>query len=219
LWGRKQGRGQLITVPVPVSVPRQVEEIFENYLPTLDLHVNGRAIRTTAEHPFWVRGHGWVDAHQFEPGDQLRTRDGRWLEVERIDGPMPSAPVYNMCVQEYHTYFVGHQIWGFAAWSHNACLQRGRRSGRPNAPNAPSRQAADLPSLDSTGKVHGLLPHPDDFGQYQPDELAQLQRELKQSVQERIRQTAALGRDRGHGQRQGAEQDLINTIAKYLSGS
>ncbi len=24
-----------------------------------------------------------------------------------------------MCVAEYHTYFIGHQIWGFAVWSHN----------------------------------------------------------------------------------------------------
>ena len=59
--------------PHAEPVPRQVEEIFENYLPTLDLHVNGRIIRTTAEHPFWVRGHGWIDAHQLEPGDLLRT--------------------------------------------------------------------------------------------------------------------------------------------------
>ena len=63
-------------------IPRQVEAIFENFLPTLDLHLNGRTIRTTAEHPFWLKGRGWVDAQQLEAGDQLRTHDGRWLEAE-----------------------------------------------------------------------------------------------------------------------------------------
>jgi Pretoxin HINT domain len=117
-------RGDLVMAapdddPSAGPVPRQVEQIFENYLPTLDLHVNGRTIRTTAEHPFWVKGRGWVNAHQLKAGDQLRTHDGRWLEVEGQEGPRPPATVYNVSVAEYHTYFVGHQVWGFAVWSHN----------------------------------------------------------------------------------------------------
>ena len=101
-------------------VPRQVEETFVNYLPLLDLYVNGRTIRTTAEHPFWVRDHGWVAAQQLEAGDEIRTHDDRWIKIDGLEGPKPSAPVYNMCVAEYHTYFIGHQIWGFSVWSHNA---------------------------------------------------------------------------------------------------
>ena len=133
--------------PFADPVPRQVEETFENYSPTLDLQVNSRTIRTTAEHPFWVRGRGWVGAQQLEVGNELRTNDGHWLEVERIEGPMPPAPVYNMCVAEYHTYFVGHQIWGFAVWSHNLginCLRlREPKTGRfvsdPANPPSPYR--------------------------------------------------------------------------------
>ncbi len=105
--------------PEASAEPRLVEAAFENYLPTLDIIVNGRTIRTTAEHPFWVRARGWVVAQQIEAGHQLRTVDGRWLEVKRVEGPKPPAPVYNISVQEYHTYFVGHQIWGFSIWSHN----------------------------------------------------------------------------------------------------
>ncbi len=58
--------------PDAEPVPRQVEATFENYLPLLDLYVNGRTIRTTAEHPFWVKDRGWVAAHQLEAGDELR---------------------------------------------------------------------------------------------------------------------------------------------------
>jgi Pretoxin HINT domain len=105
--------------PDAQPVPRMVEEIFENYMPTLDLHVNGRAIRTTAEHPFWVRDRGWVAAQQLQVGDELRTHDGRWVSVDGTVGPRPPAPVYNMRIAHYHTYFVGHALWGFAVWSHN----------------------------------------------------------------------------------------------------
>jgi hypothetical protein len=194
-------------------VPRQVEEIFENYLPLLDLYVNGRTIRTTAEHPFWVRDRGWVAAHQLEAGDELRAHDGRWLKVDGLEGPKASETVYNMCVADYHTYFIGDQIWGFAVWSHNMglCSKTGK--------TAPNKQVKDLPSLDSTGKVHGELPRPKDLGNYSAQDLRNLKDELMQSVQERIRKTEQLGRDRSHGQRQGAEQDLIEAIVKYLSGS
>jgi hypothetical protein len=129
--------------PDAEPVPRQVEETFENYVPILDLYVNGRTIRTTAEHPFWVKDRGWVAAQQLQAGDSLRAHDGRWLKVDGLEGPKPSATVYNMCVAEYHTYFVGHQIWGFAIWSHNAdanCLQGGGRAPmRTTAQNRAAR--------------------------------------------------------------------------------
>jgi RHS repeat-associated protein len=75
----------------------------------------------------------------------------------------------------------------------------------------------DLPSIDATGKVHGTLPKVEDFGKYTKDELQVLLTELNQSVKERIRITTIKGRDRGHGQRQGAEHDLIKSLEKYLS--
>ena len=93
--------------PTSDSVPRQVEAISENFLPTLDLHVKGPAIRTTAEHPFWVRGRGWVDAQQLEVGDDLRTHDGRWLEVEGVEGPREPSR-FTTSRLGYHTYFIGH---------------------------------------------------------------------------------------------------------------
>ena len=64
--------------PEAEPVARQVEETFENYLPFLDLYVNGRTIRTTAEHPFWVKDRGWIAAQQLQGGDLLRatTADG-----------------------------------------------------------------------------------------------------------------------------------------------
>ena len=64
--------------------------------------------------------------------------------------------------------------------------------------------------------MHGTLIKVKDFGKYSKDELQTLLGELKQSVQKRIEVTSRMGRDRAHGQRQGAEQDLIKSIEKYL---
>lgn len=73
-----------------------------------------------------------------------------------------------------------------------------------------------LPALDSTGKVHGKLPKMSDLKKLSKDDLIILKEELIKSVQKRIEKTSELGRDRGHGQRQGAEQDMIKTIEKIL---
>jgi hypothetical protein len=73
-----------------------------------------------------------------------------------------------------------------------------------------------LPSIDATGKVHGTLPKVKDFRKYSKEELRILLNELRQSVQKRIAETTRLGSDKGHGRRQGAEQDLIKSLEKYL---
>lgn len=74
----------------------------------------------------------------------------------------------------------------------------------------------DLPSIDSTGKVHGELPSLKDCCEYDPDDLRILLGELEQSVRERIRKNIQLGNHKPHGQRQAAEQDLTHRIKKCL---
>ena len=98
--------------------------LFASYSPLCSLTVGGKTIRTTAEHPFWVKGRGWRHAHQIESGDELRAEDGRWLAVEAVTGNEGAEPVYNVVVEEYHTYFVGEGTWGFAVWAHNAKCDR-----------------------------------------------------------------------------------------------
>ena len=73
-----------------------------------------------------------------------------------------------------------------------------------------------FPALDATGKIHGTLPKIKDLGRYSKEELQILLQDLKQGVKQRIKVTSRLGRDRAHGQRQGAEQDLIKAIEKHL---
>ena len=76
----------------------------------------------TGEHPFWVKGKGWVGATFLEVGDLLSSHDGQWVPVEAVNtDDRKVTTVYNLRVAEYHTYFVGCQEWGFSVWAHNLC--------------------------------------------------------------------------------------------------
>jgi hypothetical protein len=105
---------------------RRVEETFRRQGLTWEVVVDGQVLRTTGEHPFYVRGRGWVAARELQPGDELRSHDGRWLPIEGVRNTGREEVVYNCRVAEYHTYFVGDQEWGFSIWSHNsACVPGG----------------------------------------------------------------------------------------------
>ena len=83
------------------------------------MHVHGKEIRTTAEHPFYVWGKGWTAAKDLLPGDRLRGHDGRMMAVQEAYATGVEEAVYNCAVEDYHTYFVGGEDWGFNVWAHN----------------------------------------------------------------------------------------------------
>jgi hypothetical protein len=72
-------------------------------------------IEVTPRHPFWVAGEGWVDSDQLAPGDQLSTADGDAASVVAIASTARTETVYNLTVDEHHTYFVGTS----ETWVHN----------------------------------------------------------------------------------------------------
>jgi hypothetical protein len=103
--------------------PRRVLRNFVRTAMVLTLRVGGQVIRTTAEHPFWVANRSaWIPAGLLEVGDLLEGHDGKRLPVEGIVDEGESATVYNVEVDEFHTYFVGCDQWGFSVWAHNACI-------------------------------------------------------------------------------------------------
>ena len=74
-----------------------------------------------------------------------------------------------------------------------------------------------LPVRDNSGKVHGILPTPEQLDGYTTEELEDFQEELEGSVEERIRKNEELGPDKAHGERQSAEQDLIHSIDSIIN--
>jgi hypothetical protein len=63
-------------------------------------------IRTTPNHPFYVRGRGWVKAKDLQVGDRFRRADGGDVEVLESGCSAAVEPVYNLHVAGAHTYFV-----------------------------------------------------------------------------------------------------------------
>jgi hypothetical protein len=72
-------------------------------------------IEVTPRHPFWVTDEGWVDSDQLAPGDELSTADGDAASVLSVASTARTETVYNLTVDEHHTYFVGTS----ETWVHN----------------------------------------------------------------------------------------------------
>ncbi|WP_189005210.1 polymorphic toxin-type HINT domain-containing protein [Deinococcus roseus] len=85
-------------------------------------------LTTTPEHPFYVmeaadsetrpqpEGHPdlsdrWVGAGHLKVGDKLKQADGTLGEVKYVNTIQQARTMYNLEVQEAHTFFVGNQGW------------------------------------------------------------------------------------------------------------
>ena len=90
------------------------------------LSINGEAIETTNEHPFYVEGHGWTNASDLKVGDKVRQEDGTTGIVEKakhvaLDNPVT---VYNFEVEDFHTYYVSEQ----KVLVHNTCAMTAKNT-------------------------------------------------------------------------------------------
>jgi hypothetical protein len=60
------------------------------------LHLNGKVIRSTADHPLFVPGKGWTEAADVRPGDPLHSHNGDTLAVEGVADSDEKAVVYHL---------------------------------------------------------------------------------------------------------------------------
>lgn len=80
-----------------------------NRIPTaglVKLNIDGEQILATKGHVFWVAGKGWRMAKRLEIGDQIHGVSGGLRVEEMEERPAPKR-VYNLVIQDFHTYFVG----------------------------------------------------------------------------------------------------------------
>ncbi len=78
---------------------------------------SAETLKVTAEHPFFVRGRGWVDASELQAGDFVAGAQNARLRVATAWQRTGTAQTYNFEVAEFHTYYVSEQ----RIWVHNTC--------------------------------------------------------------------------------------------------
>ncbi|MBX9661671.1 MAG: glycohydrolase toxin TNT-related protein, partial [Nitrospiraceae bacterium] len=120
----KKGDRVLSRSEFDLDGPLEYKTILRTFIrvsPILNLHVNGKIIRTTAEHPFWLKGQGWLAAAFLQPGNQIAgKRPGEWLTVEGVADSGQVETVYNVEVEDHHTYLVAPPDSTSLVWAHNA---------------------------------------------------------------------------------------------------
>jgi len=100
--------GEVAYKEVTATFNHEMDEIYK-------IHVGGQAIEATDNHPFWVDGKGWTFIKDLKPDDLLVQSDGHTLKVDSIELLHKHVTVYNMTVDEFHTYFVSD----LGIWVHN----------------------------------------------------------------------------------------------------
>jgi hypothetical protein len=75
------------------------------------LTIDGELIETTAEHPFYTDDGEWVNAGELEVGELIYSLDGEFGAVESVVFVADPQQMYNLTVDEAHTFFVGDGEW------------------------------------------------------------------------------------------------------------
>lgn len=122
-----------------------VRETFE----LVDLTINGELIKTTHDHPFFVKDVGFVNAGELYLGDKLLDSNGNTLIVEDSKGEILNEPVkvYNFQVEDFHTYHVGKND----VLVHNAT--DAYKALRKVTPSQKSRDAVNRDNIRKDGKL------------------------------------------------------------------
>ena len=116
VWAWNEATGQVSLKTVNKTYINESDELIH-------LRVKGKEITTTPAHPFYSPIRGWVQAIDLRAGDILVLVNGKYVIVEFIQHEIleSTVKVYNLNVDEDHTYFVSND----GVLVHNVCTNHG----------------------------------------------------------------------------------------------
>ena len=116
---RNEQTGQTETKRVLQTTIKQAKSVITVTLADAQSGKVVESITASPEHPFFVEGKGFVPAGQLALGNAIVTRAGPNLLVKAVQTQSRAEgyEVYNLVVEDDHTYFVGKHNGG--AWVHN----------------------------------------------------------------------------------------------------
>ncbi|WP_311295133.1 polymorphic toxin-type HINT domain-containing protein [Paenibacillus sp. MER TA 81-3] len=106
---KNEETGDVAYKEVTATFNHETDEIYK-------IHVGDQTIESTFNHPFWVDGKGWTFVKDLKVGDLLVQSDGHTLKINSIELEHKQVTVYNMTVDDFHTYFVSD----LGIWVHNS---------------------------------------------------------------------------------------------------
>lgn len=112
VWSWDENTGDVALKEVVCTYENPTRELIH-------LLVQGEEIVTTPTHPFYSPRKGWIAAIDLQKGDSLVLVHGEYVVVEQIQHELleRAIPVYNLQVQDYHTYYVSNR----SVLVHNKC--------------------------------------------------------------------------------------------------
>lgn len=144
------------------SVLRKVLGVFHTQARTV-YHIwldDEEELKTTAYHPLFVKGKGWVNAIHLREGELLETIDGT-AQVTKIQKTRHEEPVevYNFHVEELESYFVSRK----RVYVHNKDCAGKKRSASDEfqAPKVRRNEKGELTNGTYTISEQGMLRHTD----------------------------------------------------------
>lgn len=102
VWSQNAQSGEQALRPVLHTFVHTADSV-------LNITVGNEVIQTTDIHPFWVTGKGWVKGADLKVGDILLKIDAETLPIQKLDRTYGHFTVYNLEVDDFHTYFVSHE--------------------------------------------------------------------------------------------------------------
>ncbi len=125
---------------------------YTGWVPIMTVKAGGGVHRVTPGHPYWSESRrGWYPIGSFVPGELVLTREKQPVPIEAIASPQwMHETVYNVEVDEYHTYFVG--AGKTSVWVHNG-MGEGCR-----VPRAAREEALETGAITRTSRARaGVL--------------------------------------------------------------
>ena len=167
--------GDMVAAYNPETGQAEPGEVTDTYIhdqvATWQVTTESGTVTTTAVHPFYVDGKGWVEAQDLRAGDQLYDETGSLVTVVAIQATGQIATVYNVTVKDLHNYYVADD----SSWvlAHNGtatgCGLGGPGEWGPSKNHGSANARAY--ELQITGRPEGYYVNGVEFDGYQNGEL------------------------------------------------
>ncbi|MFC7623789.1 polymorphic toxin-type HINT domain-containing protein [Microlunatus sp. GCM10028923] len=168
--------GDEVTAADPDTGRTYSKKVVDTYVhedvETFRVETSSGEVTSTAEHPFYVRGKGWVPVRELQPGDVLVDSDENAVELVRAIATGEFHTVYNFNVEDLHNYHVRTGTdW---VRVHNECVPKYVYRGGSATDDALTPKPKDVDGLSTFDTPQRAAPHGGKVQKIDTDKLEDL---------------------------------------------